>query len=430
MLKVLFYGYYTGIMSCRGMWNELSLRADFMYLAAGQVPNFRTINEFRLKHMKVIPILFAQIVFLCTQLGMVEFKYLAIDGEVIQANASYKQNKHLKGLKEEFARTRESLRKLVEKEPNEDFTREVKRDQVNKVTAKLDRLEQMRARVEEFVEEQRSNEQMVTPHSARKSREKDKIHLNMTDKDARQLSHKGRKGLPSYNHQSAVDGKYGVVCAVQTTQRGDHPDDLLPLVDRVKQNTGGAHENVLADCSFSSYEVLQKLEHREEEYYIPDQQYRSSKKTRKPRNRYALYYFRRNPDGTYTCPDGFPMEYQGRRLYRNGLLADRYDGTHCEQCSDHDACTKMNRRQIYIDLRFEYMAKMREKLDSDRGRLRYKKRQGISEPIHGDDQRNRGWTQHHLRGLVKASTEFILIRIATNLRKIASYRPQEILALG
>ncbi len=66
----------------------------------------------------------------CTQLGMVEFKYLAVDGEVIQANASYKQNKHLKGLQEEIARTKASLTKLVEKEPNEDFTQELKREQL------------------------------------------------------------------------------------------------------------------------------------------------------------------------------------------------------------------------------------------------------------------------------------------------------------
>jgi len=57
------------------------------------------------------------------------------------------------------------------------------------------------------------------------------------------------------------------------------------------------------------------------------------------------------------------------------------------------------------------------------------KRQGIAEPLHGDDQKNRGWKQRHLRGLSKASLEFVLIRITTNLGKIVSYRAAEIMAL-
>ena len=40
MLKVLFYGYYKGLMSCRQVWDALQFRADFIFLSAGQVPNF------------------------------------------------------------------------------------------------------------------------------------------------------------------------------------------------------------------------------------------------------------------------------------------------------------------------------------------------------------------------------------------------------
>ena len=64
MLKVLFYGYYVGIMSSRTIWDCVINRADFMYLAAGQVPNFRTINSFRLRHIGRLIGLFTQIVML------------------------------------------------------------------------------------------------------------------------------------------------------------------------------------------------------------------------------------------------------------------------------------------------------------------------------------------------------------------------------
>ena len=56
------------------------------------------------------------------------------------------------------------------------------------------------------------------------------------------------------------------------------------------------------------------------------------------------------------------------------------------------------------------------------------KRQGIVEPVHGDDQKNKGWRQHRLRGKTKAALEFTLVRIATNLGKIARYRAMELMA--
>jgi len=70
MLKVLFYGYYKGLMSCRQMWDGLQFRADFIFLSAGQVPNFRTVNAFRLRHLGQLPQLFTQIAFLCARLGV------------------------------------------------------------------------------------------------------------------------------------------------------------------------------------------------------------------------------------------------------------------------------------------------------------------------------------------------------------------------
>ncbi len=62
MLKVLFYAYYIGVMSSRTIWDCVINRADFIYLAAGQVPNFRTVNAFRLRHLSKLGSLFTQIV--------------------------------------------------------------------------------------------------------------------------------------------------------------------------------------------------------------------------------------------------------------------------------------------------------------------------------------------------------------------------------
>ena len=60
MLKVLFHAYFHGLMSSRKNWDGLKERADFVFLSGDQVPDFRTINDFRTRHRKVLPKLFAQ----------------------------------------------------------------------------------------------------------------------------------------------------------------------------------------------------------------------------------------------------------------------------------------------------------------------------------------------------------------------------------
>jgi len=79
-----------------------------------------------------------------------------------------------------------------------------------------------------------------------------------------------------------------------------------------------------------------------------------------------------------------------------------YEGTECGSCIFHDECTNGKKRAIAIDCREPYREIMREKLRSDKGREVYMERQGIVEPIHGDDQKNKGWRQHHLGGLRKS----------------------------
>ena len=410
MLKVLFYAYYRGVMSCRQIWDALAFRSDFIFLSAGQVPNFRTVNSFRLRHLDLLPELFTQIVFLCVELDMVDFQNLAIDGQKIQANASFRKSKNLNGLKKEYAKVQKGIRKLVEKEVNEEFPEELRKKRLKRLEQKAEKLGEFAEKLKELNDEEK--------------------RMNMSDEDAPVMRHKDGRSLPSYNHQSATDSKYGVVCAAQSTQNNDLPEDLLPIVDEAKENSGQAHKNVIGDCGFCDYEVLEKVEvDREEEFYIPDQLYETSKKDGSGKAKYRLERFTRNEDGSIICPEGSEMEHKSTLNYPDGHHVDVYEGTACEGCPSHDRCTKGKKRKISIDSRENFRTIMREKLSSEEGREIYMKRQGLAEPLHGDDQKNKGWRQHHLRGFAKVAGEFLLIRIATNLGKIVSYRSPEILAM-
>jgi len=410
MLKVLFYSYYTGIMSSRKMWEGLKNRADYIFLSGDQVPNFRTINNFRTRNMEVLPDIFTQIVHLCVKLGMVEFEHLAIDGEKVQADASYRRSKNKKRLEASYERVREGIKKLLEREVNEDFTEEKRGERIKKLRKQERELMGLKKAFE------RMNDEKAT--------------VNMTDEEAPVMRHKDGRSLPSYNHQSAVDGIYGVTCAVKTDVTLDKADDLLKLVDMAKENTGGAHENVTADSAFCDYEVLEKVEEeREENFLLPDMRFETAEKDKGAKGKYDSSHFEKREDGVIICPEGHTMEVKTVNRYKDGHTVTIYEGTGCGSCIFHDECTKGKKRTIAIDGREGYREIMREKLRSDKGREVYIERQGIVEPVHGDDQKNKGWRQHHLRGLAKASLEFMLIRIGSNLGKITRYRAQELMLM-
>ena len=88
MLKVLFYAYATGIFSSRKIAKSVKEHIPFIFLAAWQKPDFRTISDFRKNNLKELGILFAQVAMICRQLGMIKLGHVSIDGTKIKANAS------------------------------------------------------------------------------------------------------------------------------------------------------------------------------------------------------------------------------------------------------------------------------------------------------------------------------------------------------
>ena len=408
MMKVLFYAYYCGLMSSRKIWEGLKGRADFIFLSGDQVPDFRTINTFRTRHMKVLAKLFSQIVMICIRLDMVDFHYLAIDGQKIKANANYKRSKNRKRTKQSYQRVKEAIERVLHKPLSEDFTEEKKAERLEKLQSQKERLLALRKELE--------------------SMEDVEATVNMTDPDATVMKHKDGRSLPSYNHQSAVDGKLGVVCAIATKDEVDTPEDLLSLVDTAKENAVQGHENVLADPGFCDYETLKKVQcERAEEYFLPDRRFEVTEGGSASRGKYDSNNFLRK-DGTVVCPEGKQLKLTAVARYEDGHTVSRYEGQECESCPKLEKCSKGKKRTIKVDSREPFREKMREKLRTDHGRETYMKRQGIVEPLHGDDQQNKGWREHHLRGKAKAALEFTLVRIATNLGKIVRYRGVRLMA--
>ena len=88
MTALLLYSYCCGIYSSRRIAKACRERVDFMSIVGLDPPDFRTISDFRKRHLKALSALFVQVLQLCDKAGLVKLGHVALDGTKIKANAS------------------------------------------------------------------------------------------------------------------------------------------------------------------------------------------------------------------------------------------------------------------------------------------------------------------------------------------------------
>ena len=88
MTALLVHGYASGVYSSRRITKAAVERADFMMIVAGDPLDFRTISDFRKRHLKALAALFVQVLKLAEKAGLVKLGHVALDGTKIKANAS------------------------------------------------------------------------------------------------------------------------------------------------------------------------------------------------------------------------------------------------------------------------------------------------------------------------------------------------------
>jgi transposase len=88
MVALLLYSYCRGIFSSRKIMQACQERLTYRVITGDDIPDFRTISDFRKLHLKELQRLFVQVLRLCQQAGLVKLGHIALDGTKIKANAS------------------------------------------------------------------------------------------------------------------------------------------------------------------------------------------------------------------------------------------------------------------------------------------------------------------------------------------------------
>ena len=183
-----------------------------------------------------------------------------------------------------------------------------------------------------------------------------KAQRNFTDPDSRIMPDGAHKGsfLQAYNAQIAVDSEAQIIVVADITQQSNDKQQLAPMLDQVKQNTGASPVASSADTG----------------YWSPEQV-------------------------TDKRVEGIDLHVATGRN-KHGALAEPI------QVSDED----------------DLLQQMKQKLQSEAGRAVYKMRKAIVEPVFGQIKECRHFRRFSLRGLENVQAEWTLVCLTHNLLKL------------
>ena len=285
MTALLLYGYCNGVYSSRRIAKAARERVDFLSIVGLDPPDFRTVSDFRKRHLKALAGLFGQVLKLCEQAGLVKLGHVALDGTKIKANASKhkamsyeRMEKRAAELEAEVERWL-SAAEAADAEEDRAFGRDKSGEELPKwVADKKKRVEKIWAAKAELeaeakaaaaakakaqAEERRQAEGRKKPGrpAAPPSEEPDpKAQKNFTDPESRIM--KTKDGfIQGYNAQAAVDATAQVIVAHGLDAKQSDQHQLAPMADAIEANCSDANLTAMEEREIDAYIAPGRAKH-------------------------------------------------------------------------------------------------------------------------------------------------------------------------
>ncbi len=361
LTKVLLYAYCVGVYSSRKIERRLMEDVAFRVLAAGNEPDFRTISEFRRRHLDALQGLFTQVLRVAREAGALQVGRVAVDGSKIKASASKHRAMSYGRMQEREAQLEQEVRQMLTQAEATDAQEDAAHGrgrrgdelpaELQRRTTRLERIRQAKRVLEERAKAAAGPKAPATEAP----KPDDKAQYNFTDPESRIM--KGPDGfVQAYNAQIAVEPVTQMIVGQAVTQAANDKQQLVPMLETVAAQSGETPQQVLADSGYCSDANLAYVAAHEIDAYI----------------------------ATERLKHDAPLPPRRGPLPKSATLTDR----------------------------------MRRKLRTKRGADVYRWRKAIVEPVFGQVKHARGFRQFLLRGLAKVQAEWALVCLAHNIVKI------------
>lgn len=446
LIKIVLFGYSRGLISSRSLERACHENTTFMALACNHKPDHSTIAAFISSIDKEIESLFAKVLLICEEEGLLGGTHLSLDGLKLSSNAA----KEWSGTFSDLRKKQEALERKVKQAITEHRAadkREGKKNVSDSVRRqkRIKRLKQKADRIEKFLCE---NE----PKIGLQGKE---IQSNVTDNESAKLT-TSHGVLQGYNANAMVDEQNQVIVHAEAFGKGEDSTHMDPMLQGSKEKLEAIGRKdslkdtqISADTSYYSVKNLEACKEEEVDAYIPDPQFRkrdvrfadAGRHRRSVDKRHERYKSKKrwfsvddfhfdNRTGKLICPAGEALYRNGKNFQtKDGYLATSYRAPKraCTGCHLRSKCLRSpegTTRQVRIfhgRLPGSITDEMKQKIDTPEGRRVYSKRLGIVEPVFGNIRSCKRMDKFTLRGKIKVNIQWLLYGLVHNIEKIGNY---------
>ncbi len=442
LLQVVLVAYARGIVSSRGIARVCEEHVTFIALCGDRAPHFTTIAHFVSTLGDDIARVFAAVLAICGQQGLIGREMFAIDGVKLPSNAA----KQRSGTRAEFERQADKLEAaaaaMVARHRATDAL-PVEPSLSAKETTRLGRLQrdatQLRAWLAAHPEDRRGPTGAV-----RKS--------NRTDNESAKMA-TGKGVIQGYTGVAAVDAKHQIICVAEAHGTGSEHELLVPIVTALAPVLA-PHSLVTADAGYHSEANLTALEQRGVDALIADSELRRRDErfatqaahhtTKDPLHdkaappegprRFQPSDFQYDPVArTCVCPAGKSLYRKGQANITRGFVSEQFHGTKrdCLPCPLRAQClrdpTQATPRQVAFfrgratPAPETRTARMKRRIDQPAERARYAERFGTVEPVFANLRHNKRLDRFTLRSRRKVEVQWRLFCLVHNIEKLAHH---------
>ena len=397
LLKLYLYGYLHRVRSSRLLEAECHRNVEVIWLLGKQMPDFKTIADFRKDNLKPLKAVARQFTLLCRKLELFGGELLAIDGSKFAAGNARDQNFNAAKLQELIGRADARLSEYLKALDRADATEPggaalTKQELEQKIAALQERQDWHKELLGQLDEEQKQ--------------------ISVTDPDTRKMP-TAHGTVVGYNAQMAVDAQHKLIAADDVTNEVTDFKQLANVALEARANLELQRAEVVADAGYYNAAEVSRCVERGITPYIP----KADTSANTARGLYGKSRFQYDAaQDVYVCPAGAELTYRFAK-YELGRELRYYRATGCKQCALKSRCTRNQANRTITREENEHLMEamaLRMKAQPQK----FKLRKTLAEHPFGTIKRWFGYTHFLLKGLAKVRCEWSLTTLAYNLKRV------------
>ena len=451
-VKILAYGYATGVRSSRQLEKHCRENLPYLYLTRGDTPSYRTICTARHEYGAELETVWVGLFAVAKSLGLNRLGRIVVDTSKLAANSSREMivdEQEYAALKCELERILAEVEATDELEDRQGYAGETTTGKEMDNLQMREILRQVRKQMrkdggsEQEVGADKSARPAQRSHVTGKMRRRiseaigsieeaeceGRKQVCLTDPDARMMYSGTEKKLKQcHSLEVAIDRDCGLLVAAGVTQVGADNQRLIPLVEGARSNEPDGIKWVDGDSGFFTAQALSELIEAGVDVCVPDSNaacelHRGLLVGRSARRHRVIFEYDEQKD-LYKCTEG--NELPLRWLKEGGTLKVYRAKRSCRGCSRYSECivrqdgkpAQASYKQFGVRQSREQLRVAMERFNDPEHRQRYSERGSVVEGVFGFIREVIGFDKWLLRGSVGVKNEGLLMSLAYQLRRL------------